>query len=116
MERGCGLILKKDLLYSGLFNPATHLILDKILNHIRNIRSYKIDWYNLYDLIILIWFKILSNFIRVAVITEVLGISDKFVSKWKLIYQKEGADALLLKYEGSESYLSEEEIDKIIKY
>ncbi len=45
---------------------ATLIKLDKILNHIRIIRSYKLYQSILYDLIFLIWFKILSNFIRVA--------------------------------------------------
>ncbi len=60
--------------------------------------------------------KMLQSKIEVKLITEVLSISDKFVSKWKLIYEKEGADALLLNYKGSESYLNEKEIDEIIKY
>jgi putative transposase len=54
--------------------------------------------------------------IDIKIITETLGISEKFVNKWKLIYEREGADALFLKYEGSEGYLNENERDEIIKF
>jgi len=52
----------------------------------------------------------------IKIITETLGISEKFVSKWKLIYERKGAEALLLQYEGSESYLQENERVEIIKF
>ncbi len=46
---------------------ATLIKLDKILNHIRIIRSYKLYQSILYDLIFLIWFKILSKITWVAI-------------------------------------------------
>lgn len=34
-------------------------------------------------------------------IVEIRGVSDKFVSKWKLKHEREGSTALLLHYKGS---------------
>ncbi len=47
---------------------------------------------------------------------EILKVSDAFVSKWKIIYEKEGAEGLLLKYKGSKGYLSAEKRKEIIGY
>jgi hypothetical protein len=34
----------------------------------------------------------------VSVICKGLRVSDSYVSKWKIVYEKEGAEGLLIKY------------------
>jgi transposase len=46
----------------------------------------------------------------------VLKVSDSYVSKWKIVYEKEGAEGLLLKYKGSKGYLCAESRKEIIGY
>lgn len=45
-----------------------------------------------------------------------LGVSDSYVSKWKIIYEREGAGGLLLKHKGSKGYLRTESRKEIIGY
>jgi putative transposase len=49
-------------------------------------------------------------------IANLLEVSVQFVRKWKGIYLAEGASGLLLKYKGSEGYLSIEEKSEVIAY
>ncbi len=49
-------------------------------------------------------------------IASLLEVSVQFVRKWKGIYLAEGASGLLLKYKGSEGYLSVEEKLEVINY
>lgn len=49
-------------------------------------------------------------------IANLLEVSVQFVRKWKGIYLTEGAKGILLKYKGSEGYLSREEKFKVIEY
>jgi len=49
-------------------------------------------------------------------ICELLNISDSFVSKWKVIYENKGAEALLLGYKGRRSFLTETERQEMIRY
>lgn len=49
-------------------------------------------------------------------ICELLNVSDSFVSKWNIIYENRGADALLLGHRGSESFLTDTERKEIISY
>jgi len=49
--------------------------------------------------------KMLEQGFLVKEIEAVLQVSDSFISKWKLIYQKEGAIGLLLRYKAKPSYL-----------
>lgn len=49
-------------------------------------------------------------------IANLLEISVQFVRKWKGIYYAEGAAGILLKYKGSEGYLSEKEKSEVIAY
>ncbi len=51
-----------------------------------------------------------------SAICRILKVSLSYVSKWKIIYEREGAEGLLLKYKGSESYLSAESREEIIRY
>lgn len=41
-----------------------------------------------------------------AAISQLLQVSEPFISKWKKLYAEQGIDGLRLAYEGSESYLS----------
>jgi transposase len=49
-------------------------------------------------------------------IANFLEVSVQFVRKWKGIYLAEGAKGILLKYKGSEGYLSVEEKLEVIDY
>jgi len=49
-------------------------------------------------------------------IVEVLGVSDKFVSKWKVKYEREGAAALRLQHKGSKGYLTKEERVAVVEW
>ena len=49
-------------------------------------------------------------------ICEALKVSDSYVSKWKIIFEKEGAEGLLMKYKGSDGYLSSDNRKEIIEY
>lgn len=49
-------------------------------------------------------------------ICRTLKVSDSYVSKWKTVYEREGAEGLLVKYKGSKGYLSAESIKEIIVY
>lgn len=49
---------------------------------------------------------VLMNF-KTKDICELLNVSDAFVSKWKIIYENEGASALELKYKGGTGFLTE---------
>ena len=49
--------------------------------------------------------KMLEQGFLVLEIKTVLQVSDSFISKWKLIYQKEGAQGLILRYKVKPSYL-----------
>lgn len=48
---------------------------------------------------------VLMNF-KTKDICELLNVSDAFVSKWKIIYENEGASALELKYKGGTGFLN----------
>ncbi len=39
-------------------------------------------------------------------ICDLLDVSDSFVSKWKTIYENEGAEALRLQYKGKPGFLT----------
>jgi putative transposase len=47
-------------------------------------------------------------------ICDVLEVSDSFVSKWKTIYENEGAGALRLHYKGGTGFLTEVQRQEII--
>jgi putative transposase len=49
-------------------------------------------------------------------IANLLEVSVQFVRKWKGIYLAEGAKEILLKYKGSEAYLSEDEKFEVVEY
>jgi len=49
-------------------------------------------------------------------IANFLQISPSFISKWCLIYEEQGALALLLNYKGKVGYLSDDEKQEIILF
>lgn len=49
-------------------------------------------------------------------ICNVLGVSDTFVSKWKLVYKKDGIKGLKLGYKGRKPYLTESSREDIRLY
>jgi putative transposase len=49
-------------------------------------------------------------------ICALLNVSDSFVSKWKIRFENEGADALKLNYKGGKGFLTEDQRDEILFY
>ena len=49
-------------------------------------------------------------------ICALLNVSDAFVSKWKIRFENEGAEALKLNYKGGTGFLTEDQRDEIIFY
>jgi putative transposase len=60
--------------------------------------------------------KMILNGFDTEDICDLLNVSDSFVSKWKIIYEDKGADALLSGYKGSKSFLTDTERAEIISY
>ena len=58
--------------------------------------------------------KMVSSGIAPATISQVLNVSLQYVSKWKTIYEAEGADALGIGYQGRQRYLSEPDRETVI--
>jgi len=49
-------------------------------------------------------------------ICALLNVSGAFVSKWKIIFENEGAGALKVNYKGGKGFLTEDQHDEIIFY
>jgi putative transposase len=49
-------------------------------------------------------------------ICALLNVSDSFVSKWKIKFENEGAEALKLNYKGGTGFLTEDQRDEILFY
>ena len=47
-------------------------------------------------------------------ICALLNVSDSFVSKWKIRFENEGAEALQLNYQGGKGFLTPDQRDEII--
>jgi transposase len=60
--------------------------------------------------------KMVLEEIKTHVICKVLEVSASFVSKWKNVYEAEGAEGLLLNYKGSKSFLTPEQRDEVVVY
>lgn len=69
--------------------------LDEIINESKDVREVKRA----------VSVKMVHQGVAPAVISTILNISPQYISKWKGIYETEGADALAVAYRGSESYL-----------
>lgn len=51
--------------------------------------------------------KMIIHDFKTSEICSLLDVSDSFVSKWKTIYENEGAEGLRLKYKGGTGFLTE---------
>jgi putative transposase len=51
-----------------------------------------------------------------SVISTLLNVSIQYVSKWKIAYELNGANSLRLGYQGSESYLNEQQRNEIVDW
>lgn len=49
-------------------------------------------------------------------IADFLQVSESFINKWNTIYEQQGAEALQLRYKGSEGYLSSGDKEEIISF
>ncbi len=49
-------------------------------------------------------------------ITEILNVTQQYVSKWRVRHEQEGAGSLVSGYRGSESYLSNEQRQEILSW
>ncbi len=58
--------------------------------------------------------KMLMKNLKVSEIEGILQVSNSFISKWKLIYQTEGAQGLLLRYQGKKTYLDQDSKRKVV--
>ena len=58
--------------------------------------------------------KMIMSGLKVKEIEGILQVSDSFISKWKLIYEKQGTSGLRLKYQGKKSYLDEKSRKEVI--
>jgi putative transposase len=58
--------------------------------------------------------KMILHDFKTKEICELLDVSDSFVSKWKTIYENEGAKGLKLKYKGGTSLLTESQRFEIL--
>lgn len=60
--------------------------------------------------------KMVRNGISPETISQMLNVSVQYVSKWKTIYEAEGATGLGLGYQGRQSYLNEADRDRVLSW
>jgi len=60
--------------------------------------------------------KMVSSGMAPTIISQLLNVSLQYVSKWKTIYEAEGAEALALGYQGRPSYLTEADRTAVIEW
>ena len=60
--------------------------------------------------------KLLQSGLSAIGVSEVLNVSVQYVSKWKVKYEAEGAEALGIGYQGRESYLTEHERSTAVEW
>jgi len=58
--------------------------------------------------------KMVSQGFLTKDICDLLDVSDSFVSKWKTIYEEQGAKGLLLHYKGSQGFLTPHQRGEVI--
>lgn len=49
-------------------------------------------------------------------VKETLKVSGQFISKWKVIFEKDGAEKLKLSYQGSQGYLTDDERSGVVEW
>lgn len=80
--------------------------IDSIINESTDVRAVKRA----------LGIKMLEQGLSPVSISEVLNVSVQWVSKWKRRYEAEGAEGLLVGYQGSAGYLTEEAKEAIVKW
>lgn len=80
--------------------------LDNIINESKEVREVKRA----------LCVKMALSEISPSDICEVLNVSQPFVSKWRSIYQEQGADGLFLGHRGSAGYLSIERREEVLRW
>jgi putative transposase len=60
--------------------------------------------------------QMLAQGVKRTKIQEILGISEAFISKWKVRYAWEGLEGLKLKHQGSQGYLSKRDRAEVIHW
>jgi transposase len=80
--------------------------LDQIINESKEVREVKRA----------LCVKMALSEIPTSAICELLNISQPYVSKWRTIYEREGAAGLFLGYHGSASYLSSAQRQEVLSW
>ncbi len=60
--------------------------------------------------------KLVKSGVAPEQVAETLKVSEQFVSKWKVIFEKDGAESLALGHKGSQGFLSTEQHLQVIKW
>ena len=60
--------------------------------------------------------KMVKVGVRPNQIAEILNVSEQFISKWKGKYEREGVQGLQLGYQGSRSFLSQDEKVQVVSW
>lgn len=60
--------------------------------------------------------KMLQMGLSPQTISYLLNVSEQYVSKWKIQYEKEGVSGLHLAYQGKKPYLSREQRSRVIDW
>lgn len=60
--------------------------------------------------------KMLRSGMTPKTITELLNVSEQFVSKWKLRYEQEGAVGLRIAYKGKSPYLNSDQKQAVVEW
>ncbi len=60
--------------------------------------------------------KMLQTGLSPQVITQLLNVSEQYVSKWKIQYEKEGVAGLRLAYRGKTPYLTPGQHDQVVEW
>jgi putative transposase len=80
--------------------------LDEIINESKDVREVKRA----------LSVKMVENGMTPAVVSALLNVSLQYVSKWKVMYQAEGADGLGVNYQGGTSYLSGVQREAVVSW
>ncbi len=80
--------------------------IDEIINESKDVREVKRA----------ICIKMLGEEIKPEDISKLLNVSIQWVSKWKIKYEENGAEALKLTYKGKARYLTQEQEKEIIEW
>lgn len=60
--------------------------------------------------------KMLRSGMTPKTITELLNVSEQFVSKWKIRYEQEGAAGLHIAYQGKSPYLNPDQQQAVVEW